>query len=61
MLCKGAVERRLGRVPGVTSYTVDVTTDSATVIYDAGAVTAAQIAQAVAEAGYQAREVVEVN
>ena len=61
MLCKGTVEHRLGRVTGVTSYTVEVKSDSATVIYDANAVTAAQIAQAVAEVGYQAREVVEVN
>ncbi len=48
-------------MPGVTSYTVEVKADSATVVYDANMVTAAQIAQAVAEAGYQAREIVEVN
>ncbi|MCL5264459.1 MAG: cation transporter [Chloroflexi bacterium] len=48
-------------MPGVISYTVDLKTDSATVACDANTVTAQEIAQAVAEAGYRAREVVEVR
>jgi copper chaperone CopZ len=48
-------------VPGIISYNVDLKTDSAIVDYDAAKVTAGQIAEAVAEVGYKAREVVEVK
>lgn len=48
-------------MPGITSYTVDLKTDSATVTYDPGKTAPDQIVKAVAEAGYRARQVVEVK
>jgi copper chaperone CopZ len=55
------VERRLGRVPGVTAYVVEVETDRATVTYDPAETTQERIVKAIADAGYQARQVVEVK
>ncbi len=53
--CSAAVERALSRLNGVKSASVNLTTNRATVEYDAGGVTLAQIRKAVADAGYTPR------
>ncbi len=60
-MCQATVEGSLGRVPGIITYTVTLNTDSATVIYDANRVTPDQIAKAVADSGYKAKEVLELK
>ena len=52
--CSSRVERALGKVSGVAEAGVNLATERATVRYDASATTAARIAAAVADAGYQA-------
>ena len=53
--CSAAVERALSRLDGVKSASVNLTTNRATVEYDAGTVTLAQIRRAVTDAGYTPR------
>lgn len=47
------MERRLGSLPGIVSYTVDLRTDSANVTYDAKQIRAEEISAALAEIGYR--------
>ena len=53
--CSAAVERALSRLAGVKSASANLTTNRATVEYDAGSVTLAQIRKAVTDAGYTPR------
>ncbi len=53
--CSAAVERALSRLEGVKSASVNLTTNRASVEYDAGAVTLAQIRKAITDAGYTPR------
>jgi Cu+-exporting ATPase len=52
--CVGRVERVLAAVPGVTTAAVNLATGRATARHDAGIVTAEQLADAAARAGYAA-------
>ncbi|MBM4249470.1 MAG: heavy-metal-associated domain-containing protein [Euryarchaeota archaeon] len=52
--CKMHVEKALSGLKGVKSATVDLGKQTATVVYEAGAVTRAQMAKAVEDAGYKA-------
>ncbi|MGI6143813.1 MAG: heavy metal translocating P-type ATPase [bacterium] len=53
-VCSAAVERSVKRVPGVESVTVNLLTNSMRVTYDERQVSAAEIIEAVAGAGYGA-------
>ena len=53
--CVSRVERALARVPGVTGAAVNLATGRATVRHPAGAVTEADLLEAVEETGYEAR------
>ena len=61
MFCVAAVTAKLKKVTGVIAHDVDLKTDSATVLYDPAKVTAEQIKQAVAEAGFQVRGIEEIT
>jgi len=52
--CAARVEKALNQLPGVEQAAVNFATESATVAYDPGQVTAGAIAQAVVDAGYEA-------
>ncbi|MBM4396134.1 MAG: copper-translocating P-type ATPase [Deltaproteobacteria bacterium] len=53
--CARAVERALGRgLPGVASATVNLATETATVVYDPGAVDVPRLVAAIERAGYRA-------
>lgn len=54
--CVKRVEDALARVPGVSSAAVNFGTEKATVVYDPGAVSLADLKHAVADAGYQILE-----
>jgi copper chaperone CopZ len=60
-LCRAAVSATLGRTPGIIMYTVDLGTDSATVLFDPSQMTVDGLKQAIAEAGYQVRGVREIQ
>jgi copper chaperone CopZ len=61
LLCKAAVASRLARTAGIVAYSVDLGSDSATVLYDPAAVDIDGLKQAVAEAGYRVRGVREMR
>lgn len=48
-------------MPGVLAYEVDLSTDSATVLYDPAQATIDDLKQAIAEAGYRVRGVREIQ
>jgi Cu+-exporting ATPase len=52
--CVSHVEKALQKLPGITSATVNLATESATVEFQAGEVTEAQLDQAVSASGYTA-------
>ena len=54
--CVARVERAIGRLPGVVSATVNLTTEKAFVEYLPEAVSLARIRQAIREAGYEPLE-----
>ncbi len=54
--CEKAVREAAEQVPGVSSAVVDLKGGRATVSFDPGATTAAAIAAAIREAGYEATE-----
>lgn len=54
--CRKAVEQALSALPGVISAEVNLTAGTAKVLYDAAAVSFADMQRAVAEAGYTAAE-----
>jgi len=56
--CVARVERKLKRVPGVAEASVNLATECATVAYDPGAATAADLIAAVEATGYGAAPVV---
>jgi Cd2+/Zn2+-exporting ATPase len=51
--CAGKVESALGRLPGVSAYDTRPTTGTVTVTYDSGALSAAEIVDAIESAGYE--------
>ena len=53
--CSAAVERALSRMEGVRTASVNLTTNRASIEYDAGVVTLAQIKKAITDAGYTPR------
>jgi len=50
----------LARTPGVIAYGVDLKSDSAAVLYDAGKVTLVELKQAVANSGFRVHGITEV-
>jgi P-type Cu+ transporter len=52
--CASRVQRKLERASGVSEATVNFGTERATIVYDAGAVTAAELVELVKSAGYGA-------
>jgi copper chaperone CopZ len=60
-LCKASVASRLDGTAGIVAYSVDLGSDSATVLYDRTAVDIDGLKQAVAEAGYRVRGVREMR
>ncbi len=52
--CSAHVEKALGKVPGVKEATVSLMTNSASVVYDEGAVTPSALCEAVVKSGYGA-------
>ncbi len=50
--CVGRVERAIGKLPGIIDVSVNLATEKAHVVFSDEAVTARQIVEAVAEAGY---------
>lgn len=54
--CVGRVERAIAKLPGVVKVTVNLATEQATVQWISGALTAAQVVEAVQKAGYQAAQ-----
>ncbi|MBI2856860.1 MAG: hypothetical protein HYX95_00950 [Chloroflexi bacterium] len=48
-------------MPGVLGFEVDLKADSATVLFDGGRVTVAEIMQVLAKNGYRVRQVVKVK
>lgn len=61
VFCKAAVSVKLKHLPGVIAYDVDLKSDSATVLYDPVKVSIEGLKKTIAEAGYQVREVEEVD
>jgi Cu+-exporting ATPase len=55
--CVARVEKVIGALPGVTSATVNLSTEKATVSFTPGTVDAAAISEAIEKAGYEARPV----
>ncbi len=60
-LCRAAVSAKLSRTPGIIAYSVDVASDSATVLYDPSTVGIDRLKDAIAEAGYNVRGIREVQ
>lgn len=60
-LCRGAVAAHLSRLGGVVAYDVDLKTDSATVLYEASRLTPEELERAVAQAGFRAKSLREVQ
>ncbi|MGE5673393.1 MAG: heavy metal translocating P-type ATPase [Mycobacterium leprae] len=50
--CSGRIQKRLGRTPGVTDATVNLTTEKATLLYDPAQVTPDQLLKIVEDLGY---------
>ncbi len=61
MLCRAAVAARLKKVPGVIAYDVDLKSDSATVLYDPAKANIEGLREAVAQAGFPAKSVEEID
>ncbi len=59
--CSARVEKVLGKLEGVTSASVNLATEKATVHYDAQLVKLSTIRQAIEKAGYQALEIEKKN
>ncbi len=57
--CSARVERALGKVAGVAKAAVNLSTERATVEYDPGTVSPADLIRVVEDAGYGAKEIVE--
>jgi copper chaperone CopZ len=60
-LCKAAVAFKLGRTSGIVAYSVDLGSDSATVLYDIKQLDLAELKEAIADAGYRVRGVRETR
>ena len=59
--CATAVERGTGKLPGVSQASVNFATERLTIRYDPDQVRISEIKQAVVNAGYQPREIVNAN
>ena len=57
--CSAAVERALKKQPGVSSVSVNLATNKATLVYDPAQIKLGALKSAVEKAGYGAREIVE--
>ena len=51
--CSAAVERAVGKLPGVTSVSVNLATEKAAISYNAGTLRLSDIKQAIVKAGYE--------
>jgi uncharacterized protein len=57
--CEAAIQRALGRFPGVREVEVDFPSGQASVLHEPGAVTPQGLMDAIADAGYRATGYVE--
>jgi Cu+-exporting ATPase len=55
--CSARVERALRKLEGISAATVNLATEKATVVYDAGSLRLSTIKEAIIKAGYEVREV----
>jgi P-type Cu+ transporter len=55
--CAKAIERALGKLPGIELATVNYATEKMKVLYDPSAIRISEIKQAVVKAGYEPREI----
>lgn len=59
--CEYAVSSGLKKTKGITSFDINLSEDSATVVFDPGQVTIDEIKQAIADVGYEVGKVTEVE
>jgi Cu+-exporting ATPase len=54
--CSARVERALKKLDGITTATVNLATEKATVVYDSGSLRLSEVKEAIIKAGYEVRE-----